>query len=42
LVEPALNTVAYFFHEKFWMQITERRARHGAPVATALTPAQCT
>ena len=21
LVEPALNTVAYFFHEKFWARI---------------------
>jgi uncharacterized membrane protein len=27
LIEPAVNTVAYFFHEKAW-------ARFGPPVAT--------
>ena len=31
LVEPAVNTVAYFFHEKAWQRI-ERRA---APAAAA-------
>ncbi|MCK7592873.1 DUF2061 domain-containing protein [Pseudomarimonas salicorniae] len=26
LVEPACNTVAYFFHEKMWKRIEVRRA----------------
>ena len=25
LIEPALNTVAYFFHEKAWQRAGERR-----------------
>lgn len=25
LVEPALNTVAYHFHERFWKRIERRR-----------------
>lgn len=32
LVEPAINTVAYFFHEKVWERV--RAARQG-PVAPA-------
>ena len=28
LVEPAINTVAYFFHEKFWERISR-----AAPIA---------
>lgn len=27
LVEPMVNTVAYFFHEKAWDRINKRRAR---------------
>ncbi|MEC9483876.1 MAG: DUF2061 domain-containing protein [Halomonas sp.] len=27
LVEPAVNSVAYFFHEKAWERIQRRRAR---------------
>jgi uncharacterized membrane protein len=27
LVEPACNTVAYYFHEKIWKRIEARRAR---------------
>ena len=26
LVEPAINTVVYFFHEKVWEQIRQKRA----------------
>ena len=26
LVEPAVNTVAYFFHEKAWSWLARRRA----------------
>lgn len=26
LVEPAINTVAYFFHEKFWERMNSRAA----------------
>jgi uncharacterized membrane protein len=29
LVEPAVNTVAYFIHEKVWERIRNRKA-HGA------------
>lgn len=25
LVEPAVNTVAYFFHEKLWQHISQRQ-----------------
>ncbi|NDY96363.1 DUF2061 domain-containing protein [Wenzhouxiangella limi] len=25
LIEPAVNTVAYFFHEKVWERVTARR-----------------
>jgi uncharacterized membrane protein len=27
LVEPAINTVAYFFHEKIWERIQSRTSR---------------
>jgi len=27
LVEPAINTVAYFFHEKIWERIQSRTTR---------------
>ena len=30
LVEPACNTVAFHFHEKFWKRIEARRARRAA------------
>lgn len=26
LVEPAVNTVAYYFHEKVWSRVTSTRA----------------
>jgi uncharacterized membrane protein len=25
LVEPAINTIAFFFHEKFWQHLQSRR-----------------
>ena len=28
LVEPACNTVAYFFHEKFWQRISHETLGH--------------
>ena len=31
LVEPAVNTVAYHFHEKVWKRIEARRAGAAAP-----------
>ena len=31
LVEPAVNTVAYHFHEKVWKRIETRRAGAAAP-----------
>lgn len=34
LVEPAVNTVAYFFHEKVWERIGHR-ARNGTDAITA-------
>lgn len=33
LVEPAVNTVAYFFHEKAWQRIERRGAQGAAPAA---------
>lgn len=36
MVEPAVNTVAYFFHEKVWQKISDRREKksseHGGAV----------
>lgn len=32
VIEPAANTVAYFFHEKIWQRLQQnRRARHSVP-----------
>lgn len=28
LVEPACNTVAYFFHEKFWQRMGQGESAH--------------
>lgn len=25
LIEPAVNTVAYYFHEKIWLRITQNK-----------------
>jgi len=33
LVEPAVNTVAYFIHEKVWERIRQRPTDDGAPIA---------
>lgn len=27
LIEPAINTVAYFFHEKFWARAQEKKRK---------------
>jgi uncharacterized membrane protein len=35
IVEPAVNTIAFHFHEKVWRGIERRRAR-GAPLLRAL------
>lgn len=35
LVEPAVNTVAYFFHEKAWERIRNRQA--AAPQSAVVT-----
>ena len=32
LVEPAVNTVAYFFHEKTWDWVRAARGRSAMPV----------
>jgi uncharacterized membrane protein len=31
LVEPGINTIAYFFHEKVWERIQARRGGPGFP-----------
>lgn len=32
VIEPAANTVAYFFHEKIWQRLQQnRRVRHSVP-----------
>lgn len=37
LVEPACNTVAYYFHERFWQRLERRRqARAAAASGIAL------
>jgi len=33
LVEPAVNTVAYFFHEKVWERVQAARGRPAAAAA---------
>ncbi|MDX1634942.1 MAG: DUF2061 domain-containing protein [Marinobacter sp.] len=33
MVEPAINTIAYFFHEKLWQQRGRRRQVAPTPVA---------
>jgi uncharacterized membrane protein len=41
LVEPTLNTVAYFFHERVWERIRARPgADAGIAVGTRITVAQ--
>jgi uncharacterized membrane protein len=32
LVEPAINTVAYFFHEKVWERVRRTRAARVGPL----------
>lgn len=34
LVEPACNTVAFFFHEQIWERIRRRRNRRSEEAAT--------
>lgn len=38
LVEPAVNTVAYFFHEKIWERIRQRRVSRTAQSAIPREP----
>jgi uncharacterized membrane protein len=35
LIEPAVNTVGYYFHERIWERMRVRRARAGEPQAPA-------
>ena len=35
LIEPACNTVAYYFHEKAWARWGDRRRDGGAPAPGA-------
>jgi len=37
MVEPAINTVAYFFHEKIWAS----RTQHAQPVANPRDRSPC-
>ena len=39
LVEPAVNTVAYHFHEKVWKRLESRPGAAAVPSATATMPA---
>ena len=36
LVEPAVNTVAYFFHEKIWDGVKQRKALANNPDEQAI------
>ncbi|HEX4882632.1 MAG TPA: DUF2061 domain-containing protein [Casimicrobiaceae bacterium] len=38
IVEPAVNTVAFHFHEKVWKRIEARRAGPARRTAPALQP----
>lgn len=38
LVEPALNTVAYFFHEKVWARIQAKQQANAQPVFAGKGP----
>jgi uncharacterized membrane protein len=33
LIEPAVNAVAFFFHEKAWKAVDERKATPGGSIA---------
>lgn len=35
LIEPCINAVAFFFHERAWQRFDARRRRGGSRVATA-------
>lgn len=35
LIEPCINAVAFFFHERAWQRFDARRAGVGARIATA-------
>ena len=37
LIEPSINTLAYFFHEKVWLRIDARRKPAGNPQHSTLT-----
>ena len=34
-VEPAVNTIGYFFHEKIWQRISAKRTLAGQPSIAA-------
>ncbi len=36
-VEPAINTVAYFFHEKIWERIRARTAQAAMPETAVMS-----
>ncbi|MGF1631398.1 MAG: DUF2061 domain-containing protein [Kiloniellaceae bacterium] len=38
LIEPAVNTVVFFFHEKAWRSLGARRQRLPIPGAVAAKP----
>lgn len=37
LIEPAVQTIAYFFHERAWARILRRRVADPAPAALPLS-----
>lgn len=37
LVEPAINTVAFYFHEKLWLNLSNRQTDDSAGVAFDIT-----
>ncbi|TAA47534.1 DUF2061 domain-containing protein [Corallincola spongiicola] len=36
LVEPAVNTVAYYFHEKIWLRIKRQQANKMLPAVEGI------
>lgn len=41
LIEPAVNTVAYFFHEKVWQRVEKNRIRAADKAIREPTVVEC-
>ncbi|VUD47569.1 hypothetical protein TDB9533_01053 [Thalassocella blandensis] len=39
LIEPTINTIAYFFHERIWARVQTQKVKHEAQLEHSLSPA---